>query len=233
MECSFSVPPARCDAGVVKARSRGCRQERRMITRRAFRSFGTGAPGERTMARRRSHRRRSTSAAWAIAIVAAAVVVAILFTAQQRAAREQERRQAEAEARAARHPAVSAVRARSPEPVAVPPSAQALAARVEEPSTSPAHFDVPPPPPGLELLDHHPEPGNACWYILGRIRNDTDTPYGYVRVRADIYDASHKRIGSASDSTAGLPAHEVWHFKILVDDPDARGYRIAGISETP
>ncbi len=186
------------------------------------------------MASRRSHRRRSNPAAWVAALVASAIVIAVLFTAQQHAAREQDRREAEAAAKAAHHPTLSARANSAPAPFTAPPeSSQAVVQQAEQETTGPAHFDVPSASPGLELLDHHPEPGKYCWYILGRIRNDTDAAFGYVRVRADVYDAARKRIGTASDSTTNLAAHEVWHFKILIDDPDARGYRITGISDAP
>ncbi|MGC8669349.1 MAG: FxLYD domain-containing protein [Chthonomonadales bacterium] len=184
------------------------------------------------MGRRRSRSRKTSSAAWVVALVAAAVVVAVLFTAQQRAAQEQDQRDRAAKAR---QPApLAAMSPPPPAPFSAPPSStRALAAGVEEPATGGAHFDVPPASPGLELLDHHPEPGKYCWYIVGRIRNNSDAAFGYVRVRAHVYDGAHKLIASPSDSTSELAAHEVWHFKIVVTDPEARGYRIAGISDTP
>ncbi len=77
----------------------------------------------------------------------------------------------------------------------------------------------------LELLDYKSENG----YIVGTIRNNSDTTYRYVEVDINLFDANDNQVGSTLTNVNNLEPHKSWKFKAVVLEKNTKRFKIVKI----
>ncbi len=84
--------------------------------------------------------------------------------------------------------------------------------------------------PDLELLEHQPININFFKYIQGTIRNNTNTCFNRVEVKADIFANKTELMGSSSACTLNLGPGEKWEFQIPVLEQGEFSYQFVSIT---
>lgn len=113
-------------------------------------------------------------------------------------------------------------------------SAQSEQTSSEPASEEPAPETQPEPQvPDLQLVSHSVERGeygNA--YIVGKIKNNTSSTYGYVQIQINLYqsEARQVQVGTAMANTTGLRPGTSWRFKASTISDDWGYYQIEDIS---
>jgi hypothetical protein len=117
------------------------------------------------------------------------------------------------------------------------PAGQSSTIANPAPKTNPPAPVVPEPPPdpwhglvaGLIALEKSKE-GNLI-YAVGKLRNTSDHQRFGVKVELDVFDAAHKKVGTATDYTPSIDAGKEWKFKALVVDRTATSATLVSVKE--
>ncbi len=83
----------------------------------------------------------------------------------------------------------------------------------------------------LTLIESHIE--TECpdlWYIVGTIKNITDSELTYAQISFNLYDKEGNQVGTTSDNIIDLEAHGTWKFKAIVIMDTASDYKLKELS---
>ncbi|MBE0544395.1 MAG: hypothetical protein IH623_23890 [Verrucomicrobia bacterium] len=75
--------------------------------------------------------------------------------------------------------------------------------------------------------------GSSQVYAVGLLRNDTDRQRRGVKVELDLFDASGRRVGAATDTLPMIEPRAEWRFKARVVEADATAAQLKAIREEP
>lgn len=87
------------------------------------------------------------------------------------------------------------------------------------------------PEKGVTLVESDLEEEDYATYIVGEVKNESQTTYSYLSISFSIYDDDGNKIGTAWDNIAGLAPGETWSFKAYVWQADEIDeYKLENIS---
>lgn len=85
--------------------------------------------------------------------------------------------------------------------------------------------------PDLELVSYENKTEQyGSRYVVGIVKNNTESTYGYVQIDISMFDKDGNLLGSTLDNVNDLGPGGTWKFKALIYDDDCTNYKITDVS---